>query len=63
MPYFIKLEKHKVAEMRDGAVYKTVKVCEEWFDSREQPEMYVIDDTGHMYVVTNDYHFGTDKPC
>lgn len=62
MSGWIKLEKRKVTEKRDNAIFKTKVVGYEWFAIQAQPQQYVEDSTGHMWVATTDYHFGKDKP-
>ena len=62
MAYFAKFEKFKVVERRNGEVYKTKKVGEQWFESKDFPEPYIVDDQDELWVVTNDYHFGKEKP-
>jgi len=43
MPGYVKLERWKVVEYRDGATYKTKRVGYMWFPINEQPECYVVD--------------------
>ena len=62
MAYFAKFEKFKVTERRNGEVYKTAKIGESWFEQKEFPTPYIVDEKDEMWVVTNDCHFGKEKP-
>ena len=62
MAYWVKMEKRKVTEMRDGAIYRTEKVGDEWFLNTEAPEAYVVGSDGVQWCNTSDMHFGKDKP-
>ncbi len=62
---WVKLDKFKVTEFRNGAVFRTVKLDSEWFPINKQPPLYKPDQNGIMFVAgsgTDVYHFGRDKP-
>lgn len=61
MPGYHRMDKFIVTEYRDGCVYKTKKVSDQWFKLDECPEAYMIKDDV-MWVNTNDYYFGPDDP-
>lgn len=63
MSGFAKLDKYKVVEKKNGAVYKTKKVGFAWFPINSQPANYIEDETGHIWVSTTDYHFGPICPA
>lgn len=62
MPGWVKLEKRKVTQYKNGAVYKTKVIGNEWFSINAQPETYKVDENDYMWVSTLDYHFGPTKP-
>ena len=56
MPMWEKLEKRKVTEYRDGAVYKTKILKTEWFDvhSQEYPQLYHINEDNIQWCRSNE---------
>jgi hypothetical protein len=62
MPGYVKLERWKVVEYRDGATYKTKRVGYMWFPISEQPECYVVDAEHHLWATGDDFYFGNQPP-
>jgi len=62
MAGWVKLEKRKITQRKDDAIYRTKVVGFEWFDIAKAPECYKVDQDDCMWIATSDYHFGKDKP-
>lgn len=62
MAGWTKMEKRKVTQFKDGAIYKTKVVGFEWFPINAQPPTNQLDPEGFIWCNTLDYHFGKDKP-
>lgn len=57
MPGYVKLEKFRIIERRNGTIYKTQSLGFEWFPINRQPEPI---DGDIMWIRTLDYHFGSE---
>lgn len=62
MAGFVKLERWKVTEMRNGCVFKTKKLEAKWFEIGKGPKTDEVDSEGYFWVPALDYHFGRECP-
>ena len=62
MSGWTKLEKRKITQRKEGAIYRTKVIGYEWFPINDQPKTNVPDADDCIWCPTLDYHFGKDKP-
>lgn len=57
-----KMEKRRITERRGGAIFKTEVVGHEWFQIGKNPQPYVDNGDGIIWVNTLDYVTSKEKP-